>query len=263
MSDEIEAEIPVVETAGAKCTNCDAPFGENDRFCRACGVQLVPPEDENAAYKKWNAIRQLILFFVIEGIICACSFTKAFHTLGWLIFMDVTLAVMAITFVSLNWSRCSPLLKWHNFSAGRLVGYCLLAVLASCAVGFAADWINETLFSKRESYTLFFASYKHPILLCIIFTAIAPAIFEELAFRVFLLGKLLVVLEKNQAVFLSAFMFGIMHMSFISLIWLIPFGLWVGFIRIRQNTMWYGSCIHFCFNFTVCISEIWQTSYHH
>jgi membrane protease YdiL (CAAX protease family) len=263
MSDETAAEIPVVETAGVKCSNCEAPFGENDRFCRVCGAQLAPAEDENAANKKWNAIRQLILFFIIEVIICACSDIKACHTFGWLLFFDAIFAVTAVTFVSLNWNVCRPLLRWNNFSVGRLALYCLLAVLASCAISFIVDWLNEGLFSKRESYYLFFSSRKHGILLAIIFIAVMPAIFEELAFRVFLLGKLLTVLEKNQAMFISAFMFGIMHMSFISLFWLIPFGLWLAYVRMRQNTMWYGSCIHFCFNFTVCISEIWQATYHH
>ena len=80
-----------------------------------------------------------------------------------------------------------------------------------------------------------------------------PAIFEELGFRGFLLSNLLKITEVDQAVYVSAFLFAIIHLSFISLFWLIPFALFLGFTRIKEQTIWYGVIFHFTFN---CTSEI-------
>ena len=74
----------------------------------------------------------------------------------------------------------------------------------------------------------------------VLFVAIMPALFEELGFRGFLLQKLLQVVDKKQAIFISGFLFAIMHTSFISLFWLIPFGLLLAYIRIKENTIWYA-----------------------
>ncbi|HZY37964.1 MAG TPA: CPBP family glutamic-type intramembrane protease [Mucilaginibacter sp.] len=252
-----------IDSTGPRCSSCDAPLREEDRFCRKCGLVAGPLDDAGAAEKKWNAVRQLILFFIIEAIICATSFVKALDTFSWMVCGDVLLALVAIVFVALNWKACKPLLTWNDFSWGRLLLYCTLAIVASIIISFVVDWLNLSLFSKRVSYHAYFSRYNYAIALTIFFTALTPSLFEELAFRVFLLGKLLMVTEKRPAIFISAFMFGIMHMSFLSLFWLIPFGLALAWLRIRHRTMWYGSCIHFCFNFTVCITEIWQAARHY
>jgi uncharacterized protein len=259
MSDEpgpLVDNIAAIE--GPTCALCEAPLAETDRFCRRCGGRVQLDEEPGIVSRKWDSVRQLLLFFIVEAVICACSDIKAFHSLSGLITFDVMAAVLAIVFVGLNWSSCKALLVWNNFSIGRLLVYCVIAVVAACMVNFTVDWLNERLFAKQMSYYAFFAPHRHAILLTIFFIAITPALFEELAFRAFLLGKLLMVTERNQAAVISGFMFAIMHMSFISLFWLVPFGILLGYIRIRQNTIWYGSCIHFCFNLTACVIEIIQ-----
>ena len=95
----------------------------------------------------------------------------------------------------------------------------------------------------------------------IFFVAVMPALFEELGYRGFLLQKLLQVVDKRQAIFISAFMFSIMHISFISLFWLFPFALFLAYIRFKENTLWYGVVFHFTFNLTVCLSELYH--FHH
>jgi membrane protease YdiL (CAAX protease family) len=263
MADEIGADILVPGSAELKCPNCETKLTDSDRFCRKCGFRFEVDQEPDIVSRKWNNVRQLLLFFIIEAVICASSHLKALHNLGSNTFLDIALAVTTVVFVSLNWKDCKPLLVWNNFSLRRLTVCCFLAVVGSVAVNIIVDWLNESLWGERESFYLFYSSHKHAALLTIFFVAVAPAIFEELAFRVFLLGKLLAVFEKNQAVFISAFMFGIIHMSFISLFWLIPFGLIVGYFRIRQNTMWYGTCIHFCFNLTATIIDIAEVAHRH
>jgi membrane protease YdiL (CAAX protease family) len=255
----------ILETGTATlplCSNCEHPVIEYSRFCRHCGAEQKIAGDDQPI-EKWNAIRQLFLFFIIDAVVCCLgSYVHFFYTLSWSIAIDVSLAVIAVTFFALNWTRYKSVLVWHNFSVSRLLGYCVLAVAASALVSFSVDWFNRTLSTKQYSYYAFYEPYKHGKELLIFFTAVMPALFEELGYRGFALGKLLVITEKKAAIFISAFLFGIMHTSFTSLIWLIPFALWLGYVRIKQNTIWYGVCIHFCFNFTVCVTEIWQAGSH-
>jgi len=262
MHDEVASEADPVEVVVPCCINCNQPLATAGNFCRHCGhAQIV--SDPGATAAKWNIIRQIILFFLIDAVICAlASFVDVFKTLSWSVTVSISLAAVAVTFFVLHWSAYKSLLIWHNFSLSRLLGYCALAVLGSIVVSFSADWLNETLFSRHFSYYGFYAPYKHGKELVIFFVAVMPALFEELGYRGFLLGNLLAVTEKKQAIFISAFLFAIMHMSFVSLFWLIPFALWQGYIRVKQNTIWYGVCIHFCFNLTVCVTEIWSAGYH-
>jgi membrane protease YdiL (CAAX protease family) len=256
-------ESDPIDPSALKCINCDKPLGTAGNFCPQCGCAQIAT-NPGVATVKWDSIRKILLFFLIDAVICCtASFIDVFQTLYWSIAVDIMLAIVAVTFFVLNWSSYRSILIWHNFSFMRLLGYCAISVAVSVIVGFFADWLNDSLFSRHFSYYAFYAPYKHGKELAIFFVAVMPALFEELGYRGFLLGSLLTITEKKQGIFISAFLFGIMHTSFISLFWLIPFGLWQGYIRVKQNTIWYGVCIHFCFNFTVCITEIWKTGYHH
>jgi membrane protease YdiL (CAAX protease family) len=263
MPSELSPRGDVEITAMPLCINCNEPLTTGNHFCRHCGsAQVTQNADEIT--DRWNAVRQLLLFFLIDAVICCLvSFIPVFHALSWSIAVDILFASVSVIFFVLNWSRFRSLLVWNNFSFARLAGYCAIAVVSSVVVGIFIDWLNHSLFSKHFSYYTFYQPHKYGKELAIFFIAVMPALFEELGYRGFLLGKLMLVTERKQAIFISAFMFAIMHRSFLSLCWLIPFGLWQANIRVKQNTIWYGVCTHFCFNFTVVATEIWQVGHHH
>lgn len=262
MPNELIPDADIEIAALPLCINCNEPLTTGNNFCRRCGFAQATQNAEETT-DKWNAVRQLILFFLIDAIICClASFIPFFHTLSWSVAVDILLATVSVIFFVLNWSKFRSLLIWNNFSFPRLAGYCAIAVVSSVVVGIFIDWLNHSLFSKHFSYYAFYQPHRYGKELAIFFIAVMPALFEELGYRGFLLGKLLLITEKKQAIFISAFLFAIMHTSFLSLCWLIPFALWQANIRVRQNTIWYGVCTHFCFNFTVVITEIWQAGHH-
>ena len=245
------------------CINCDQPIVADIRFCNHCGFEQTI-KNEESDNQKWNAIRQIALFFIIDALICCvASFIDFFKTLSWSITFDIMLAITAVIFFCINWSKYRSLLVWHNFSITKLLRYCAMAVIGSFIVSFVVGWLNQSLFSKEFSYYAFYAGHTHGKLLAILFISVMPAWFEELGYRGFLLGKFLQITDKKQAVFISGFLFAIMHTSFISLFWLIPFALLLGYLRVKENTLWYGVCIHLCFNFTVCAMEILQMNHRH
>jgi membrane protease YdiL (CAAX protease family) len=134
--------------------------------------------------------------------------------------------------------------------------YIGVAVCASLLVNLASGWINRSLFSQDISYYLFFSTNRHSTFVFVLFVAVIPALFEELAYRGYLLPTLLKAIDRQQAIFVTSFLFAIIHLSFLSLFWLIPFALLLGYVSVKENTMWYGVAIHFAFNLTACMFEL-------
>ncbi|MBV8390130.1 MAG: CPBP family intramembrane metalloprotease [Mucilaginibacter sp.] len=256
--DNLHIHINNDETA-THCSTCNEQIAPGSRFCKYCGAAQIQECYTSSSEEKWIAIKQLGLFFVIDAVICCIAgFTDFFKSFTWHVTIDILLASCAVFFFFYNWRSTRSLLNWKSFSITKLLFYCLSAILASFTVSFVVGWLNRALFSKVFSYYAFYEDLHHGKLIMISFIAVMPALFEEIGYRGFLLQKLLQVVDKKQAIFISAFLFAIMHTSFISLFWLIPFGLYLAYIRMKENTLWYGVCVHFCFNFTVCMSEFYR-----
>ncbi len=92
----------------------------------------------------------------------------------------------------------------------------------------------------------------------IISVALFPALFEELAYRGFLMQRLLNIVEEKEATYITSILFFFIHFSMISFFWMLPFGLLLAYIRIKTNTIWYGIVMHFFFNLTACLVEIYN-----
>jgi membrane protease YdiL (CAAX protease family) len=88
-----------------------------------------------------------------------------------------------------------------------------------------------------------------------LFIAVQPAIFEEITFRGFLFNNLKQVSGGPSAVYITGFVFGMMHLALISLLWLVPIGLAFGYLRNKYNTLWYGVIGHFTYNFIIVMND--------
>ncbi|MHB8208237.1 CPBP family glutamic-type intramembrane protease [Mucilaginibacter sp.] len=245
------------------CIQCDELVATESRFCNHCGHGQNNYSND-VSEKKWSNIKQIALFFILDTVICCVgSFITYFKTLDWSIVIDGLLAIVALTFFFNNWSKNKSILVWRNFSITKLIAYCGIAVVGSFFVNITVGWLNHSLFSKEYSYYALYATSKYGKELMLFFVAVMPALFEELGYRGFVLEKLLQIVDRKQAIFITAFLFAIMHMSFISLFWLIPFALLLAYVRIKENTLWYGVLIHFCFNFTACTIELLNLNHHY
>ncbi|HTD98207.1 MAG TPA: CPBP family intramembrane glutamic endopeptidase [Mucilaginibacter sp.] len=237
------------------CIHCGALLAMDCKYCNYCGIsqsatiQLVFEE-------KWMLIKQAALFYLLDVIVCGLALFDAFQSFSWLVLFDAFMALTAIGFFALNWQDNKQLLIWKNFSVRKLAAYGAIAMTGSLLVHYSVGWLNVTFYSKDVYYYNFFEQFGYGKALLIFFTAIFPALFEELGYRGYLLQTLLKVVDKQQAIYISAFLFAIIHLSFISLFWLIPFALFLGYTRVRENTIWYGVFFHFCFNLTVCLMEL-------
>ncbi|MBK0381123.1 CPBP family intramembrane glutamic endopeptidase [Mucilaginibacter segetis] len=255
VSEEISAEV--IESADQKnCISCNVLIAVDCRFCGSCGAKQYLTEPDKIG-NQWLLLKQSALFYAITLIICCASkFFDVFQTFSWLLFFSIALAVNSLAFFLIYWKENKKLLNFINFSIQKASLYGAMAMMGAILVHYSVSWLNLTIFSREENYYYLFKGNFFAELLIVFFTAVMPALFEELGFRGYLLGTLLKVADKEQAIYISAFLFAIIHLSFISLFWLIPFALFIAHVRIRENTLWYGIFFHFFFNLTACLFEL-------
>jgi membrane protease YdiL (CAAX protease family) len=62
----------------------------------------------------------------------------------------------------------------------------------------------------------------------------------------------------RSAIYITGFVFGIIHLAIISLLWLVPIGLIFAWLRWRYNTLWYGIIGHFVYNLCITMIEYYN-----
>lgn len=80
-------------------------------------------------------------------------------------------------------------------------------------------------------------------------TAVCPAIFEEIAFRGIILSKLKRLTSSTQAIWVTTLLFGILHFDIIAMaVFLIPLAWVAGWLTHRTGSLWPAMIIHFLHN---------------
>ncbi|MEJ7766607.1 MAG: type II CAAX endopeptidase family protein [Chitinophagaceae bacterium] len=222
-------------------------------------ASVCEEEVDDQQHYKW--LRVLSLFYGIDLLVCTgINFISYFHGIGWLLFTEVFLGTLTIVFIIFLWKDVKSLFTWRTYTLQKALVYAIAAVLFAVLVNTGVKWINQNIFHQEIYYYRSFRHLAYPKLAMILLVAILPALFEELAYRGIILQSLFNITEERQAIFMSAFLFAIIHMSFVSFLWLMPFAIWLGNIRLKENTIWYGVLIHFCFNVTACLYEFYELS---
>jgi len=246
---------PILETCC--CKNLSLSTESDSSFCIQCGL-AVNNYVGSSAKNGGGSIKQALLFVLIHGtVVYSFGCFDFLQTLNWSIAINIISAVVAAIFFMVNWSMFKDLLLWPDFSIVLLFRYCIVAILGSLAVSFIVSGIYYVSYSRHFSYHLFYSLHRNKLGLIVILNTLVPALFEELAFRGFLLGKLMVSIGRKKAIIISSVIFAIMHRSVIGFFWITPFAFLVSQIRIKEKTLWYGVAVHFCFNLTATLLEIY------
>ena len=220
-------------------------------------MEVEEEEISEAARTKW--LRILITFYSIDFVICMmANLVHYFQGLHWLFIIEAILAFVTLIFVLIAGRDLKHLFKWQSFTITKALVYSIAAILFAIVVNIIIKWLNKNIFDEDEYYFRSFRQLPYPRLGMILLVAFLPAVFEELAYRGVILQSLFKIAYERQAIFIAAFLFAIIHMSFISFFWLLPFAIWLGNIRWKEKTIWYGVLIHFCFNATACVFEFYE-----
>jgi membrane protease YdiL (CAAX protease family) len=245
-------------TDGHQCMQCNLPIGEEARYCNHCGAFQTAPGAEDGRQRQERLI-SLAIFFGVHLVVCLiANFTNYTRGLVPLLIIDGVLSIFTLVYVVLFRKDLKKLFRWSHFSLVRLVAYAATAVTGAILVNYMVKWLNKNIFDSESYNNYSFSHFKYAKLFTILSMALQPAIFEELAFRGVMQEGLNKITDSKQAIFITAFLFTLLHMSFISFFWMIPFALWLGYIRMKEETIWYGVIIHFCFNTTACFLEFFE-----
>jgi len=239
------------------CIQCGTKLKSQARFCNNCGLA----QSVNKTYDIYNwqkILIGLLSFFGLLTIICLIGNFSGNTDIDFLFLIDFLFIVITITGVAIMWKDIKPFLLWKNFNVLKVFTYSLLSVVLAFVVNIIVNWLNRSIFGIEIYYYNAFEHLKYAKLITILVIAVQPAIFEELAFRGVIQSGLLRIIEPQQTIYLTAFLFAILHMSFISLFWLIPFAVLLSYVRNKENTLWYGIVMHFFFNATACFLEFFK-----
>jgi membrane protease YdiL (CAAX protease family) len=240
------------------CDACNSQVKGHHRFCYNCGEYLGSDTTRITLFNN-SSMQAAFAFFIVYLFVClAVQFTNWFDNYDHLFWVEIFLASFTMLYVFKNYSAIKPILRFHNFNAIRLTGCISLAVIASVIVNIIVIKLNYSFFRTDTTYYARYSIYRMPVLVMIYSIALNPAIFEELAFRGVLYNYLNIFLDERLVVIVTGFAFGMMHLSFISLFWLVPFGILVGAMRKRFGTIWYGVIFHFTFNLVAVLFDLYR-----
>ena len=173
-----------------------------------------------------------------------------------LFYFQALAAIVTLFFVGSYWENIRHLLKWKSFAFWKLGACIVFAILCSLIVQILVFYLNKTVAPEQSDNYSLYQHHPYGNYLMVLSIAVFPAIFEELAYRGYLMQKLLNVVDKKEAIYISSIMFFLIHFSLASFFWLLPFAALLAYIRIKENTLWYGIVIHFIFNLTSCLVDI-------
>lgn len=239
-----------------KCKECQEPVNEHHHNCVNCGAAINTEIVTVSIFNNADLRNVFILYFLYLFICLLIKYTNLFDSYNRLFWVELVLAAITLRFVNQNWAAMKPVLRFNNFSWRVLLGIVLIAVFASFTVSFAVQHLNSTFFKSEVSYFRSYRFYYFPVLIMIYSIAIMPALFEELTFRGVMFNYCANFLDDRLVIIVTAFLFAAMHLSLLSLIWLLPFGFFMGHLRHKFNTLWYGIIFHFSFNLTACIFDL-------
>jgi membrane protease YdiL (CAAX protease family) len=250
--------IPQVQTEKYYCDACETEVKGYHRFCYNCGEYLGSDGTRISLFNN-SSLQSAFSFFIIYLFVClVVHFTNWFDDYDRLFWVEIFLAAMTLFYVWINFKDIKPVLRFRNFNVVRLAGCISLAAIASVLVNIIVSKLNISFFGTDSSYYGRYSIYTMPALVMIYSIAVIPALFEELAFRGVIYNYLNTFLDERLVVIVTGFTFGIMHLNFISLFWLVPFGILVGAMRKRFGTIWYGVIFHFTFNFIAVLFDLFR-----
>lgn len=240
------------------CKDCDTVVLPHHRYCANCGAYLGHESVSVNIYNNAD-LRNLFLFYFLYLFLCLyVKHSNWINTYDEMFWVELLLAIITSFFAWKNRQQLKTIFRFNHFKWYILLGVVAIAAISSTIISLTVRELNVTFFNTDASYYGAYKIYIFPVFVMIYSIAILPAIFEEIAFRGVMYNYCNNFLDEQLAVVITAFLFAIMHLSLISLIWLIPFGIFIGMLRLRYNTIWYGIFFHFTFNLTACLIDLYR-----
>jgi membrane protease YdiL (CAAX protease family) len=260
------------------CARCGAMLRIDAQFCAKCGARSAPepelPAAEGDAVSpsrdqwvpepaepriRWDDLRVvawlygLLLFTSLVGGI-AYSIDRDGDFGFWMTLVD---AVVITGFAWRYRAEIAPLLRPSSFN-----GYAVRMLAIAAAVQFVALGAVFYLLEKTglpfERITDEMQRHDYRLWQLLALYSLAPALFEEIAFRGVLFSRLRVMLEEKEAWLVQAAFFSVLHLSPVIFPTHFAMGLIFGWLRMRTGSLLPGMVLHAAWNAANIILELYQ-----
>ena len=168
----------------------------------------------------------------------------------------VASAIDAVVVLAFAWRVCGSLLvalEPRNLVARHWLF--AAAALAVVVVGTESRFWFATMLFDELSYFEPYREQGWPLWSAFALISLAPAVFEELAFRGYLLARFGQLMLRRDAILLQAALFAIAHFSVVVLPSHFVIGLALGWLRVRTGSLLPPMAVHAAWNARVLIGE--------
>lgn len=235
----------------AACPACGAAFRADAAFCASCGRRraLIEP-GLRFALRLYLALLAIQVAAMIAGRLGASPFRV-------MVVETVALAVAILAIAALRWPLVDGAYRRAGFSA---LGYAAILLAAPVVLAVISSYVDLLAHVTGMPAPRELADFDgHSLAWLVVVVAIAPPLFEELAFRGLMFGALR-RLRRSEIYAISSFAFAMLHLSIPSLLTHVPLGLYLCWLRERSRSMWPSTFAHFCHNLGVIVAELYGWS---
>jgi len=244
-----------------QCSRCGKDNFPDVSFCIECGLQLRGERiDYNDLNKKY--FTQSIVLIVCIVLIILSSF-RIVNSLPFLVheyLYNGLLVLTTLVFVILDFNEFAKLFRFSP----RLIPLLQIlfgAPLLALLVIYIARYLNYAIGIETHSYyENYLLNTSNMYFYGILFVAFLPGFIEEFLFRGILFNHLLKLTKPKATILISGILFSFIHFSIFSLVWLTAIGLFLGYLRLRYRTIWYGIFFHVLYNASIFFIEIYMNS---
>jgi membrane protease YdiL (CAAX protease family) len=250
----------LAEVSAQQCPRCSGVIADTDRFCGHCGKEILAVlEGRPLEHDVLKTLTPTLVYYFVTLVLLATYkltdvFPQGFEGMAIISGIDI---FFVIIFSAFYFRELKPLFSLKGLSMSVLSLTIAGATIAAILVTGLASIIQVSIQDDVFYSTYLFEDTSNPFLWAVLFICVQPAIFEEVTFRGFLYTNLQTVTSARSAIYITAFIFGIIHLAVISMLWLVPLGLIFAFMRMKYHTLWYGVVGHFVYNFVITLIDFW------
>ncbi|HYD49103.1 MAG TPA: CPBP family intramembrane glutamic endopeptidase [Terriglobales bacterium] len=240
------------------------------KFCAGCGRPLTqeassanparkPTSTATALRDQATALKRVGWIF---GLLLANSLGMAiliriFPNLAWPgAAVAAANALTVLAFAVAYRDQLAPLLQWPAAST-RTLWQMWIASAVAITVLVAYLAISERLLIRTLTYSDIYREAGLPLWAALLMLTVVPALIEELAFRGLIQTSLERVFNINEAWYLQAALFGVVHLLPLTFFSHAVLGLWLGWLRIKSGSLYPCFVAHALWNAAMISRELW------
>jgi uncharacterized protein len=249
-----ESEAVTVSFQPQYCTQCGRLMVDPLQPCPSCTIKISPASQGK---KEASDLRSsFLLYFLLLGANLVVGLLMYFDILSEL--QGTILSSACIASLPVLWAirRYRFLLIFAHTGNWKWYGVAAVGAIFTFGFAHANVYLMVDLFgAEKIGISAPFQETGSPWITAFLIICIFPAVFEELAFRGILFHTLGNVLKDRDTIVVTAFLFMLLHLTFLGFPYLFLLGLFLGFLRIQSQSLYPCMLLHFLHNTMALLTE--------